>query len=387
VGAEREDEEVDMTRPPRGQARRRRSGQAGYSLVEMMISMLIMITVTGAIFSMVNPAQGTFRAQPEVADMQQRMRVSIDMLQKDLLMTGAGPYQGATTGSLASFFAPILPRRTGQTGADAYNVAESDRITLQYVPNTASQTTISDPMPNVSAELKVNAQGNCPQNQQLCGFKEGMQVTIFDGNGNFDTFTVTKVQNAAGHLQHQGQQFSTSYNAGAQVTEVKSYTYWLDSATSQLRVYDGISTDLPVVDNVVGLKFEYFGDPKPPTAPKPTGMANCLYDLNGNLTYNPAPLATGDGSLAPLPLAMFKDGPWCPAPGAPSTSSYDADLLRIRKIRVTVRVQASAASMRGGNPVGKTLFVNPGTASRPEEYLPDQEIQFEISPRNLNLGR
>lgn len=380
-----------MTRTLRDAAVRLRSGQAGYSLIELMISMVVMLTVTGAIFTIVNPAQGTFRAQPEVSDMQQRMRVGVDVLAKDLLMAGAGPYQGATIGALSNFFAPILPRRTGQTDPDAYNVAEADRITLQYVPNTASQTTISDPMPDVSAELKVNPQANCPQGQQLCGFKEGMQLTIFDGTGNFDTFTITKVQDNAGHLQHRGQQFSITYQPGAQVTQVESHTYWLDRTTNQLRDYDGISSDVPVVDNVVDLRIEYFGDPSPPTLPKPTPpTVNCLYDAGGNFntgTPTLATLTTGDGSLAPLPLSMFKDGPWCPNPSAPSTSSYDADLLRIKKIRVALRVQVASAAMRGGNPVGRTLFVNPGSASRPEEYIPDQEISFEISPRNLNLGR
>jgi len=366
---------------------RRHAEEKGYSLIEMMISMLIMITVTGAIFSMVNPSQGTFRAQPEVSDMQQRMRVGVDVLQKDLLMAGAGTYQGANIGSLSNYFAPIIPRRTGKTTPDAYNVAEADRITLTYVPNTASQTTLSASMPNESAELKVNAQTNCPQGQQLCGFKEGMQLAIFDGTAHFETFTVTQVQDNAGHLQHRGQQFSKEYGIGSQVTQVQTHTYWLDRTANQLRDYDGIATDTPVVDNVVGLNFEYFGDPKPPIVPKPTGVANCLYDALGNLTYNPAPLATGDGSLAPLPLALFRDGPWCADPANPTSSSYDADLLRIRKVRVTLRVQASSDTMRGGNPVGRTLFVKPGIASRPEEYIPDQEIRFEIAPRNLNLGR
>ena len=60
-----------------------------------------------------NPAQGTSQAQTEVADMQQRMRVGSDALFKELVMAGAGVYQGSTTGSLINFFAPILPRRSG----------------------------------------------------------------------------------------------------------------------------------------------------------------------------------------------------------------------------------------------------------------------------------
>jgi hypothetical protein len=66
-----------------------------------------------------------------------------------------------------------------------------------YVPLTSAQTTIADPMPDVSAEIKVNAQAGCPLNDDLCGFKDGMVVLIFDETGAFDTFQITNVQESA----------------------------------------------------------------------------------------------------------------------------------------------------------------------------------------------
>src|SRR5205085_6800640 len=111
--------------------------QSGYTLLELLVSTAIMVTITGAIFSLVNPAQGSSQAQPEVADMQQRMRVGTDVLFKELVMAGAGPYQGNVTGSLMQYFAPILPRRVGSTSPDPTTGANSfkaDRITLSYVP-------------------------------------------------------------------------------------------------------------------------------------------------------------------------------------------------------------------------------------------------------------
>ena len=95
-----------------------RSEESGYSLVELIVSTAIMITVTGAIFALMNPAQGNAQTQPEVADMQQRMRVGNETLFKEMVMAGAGPYQGAVTGSLVTFFAPVLPRRIGRVNPD-----------------------------------------------------------------------------------------------------------------------------------------------------------------------------------------------------------------------------------------------------------------------------
>lgn len=372
---------------------RRLDSESGYSLIELLVAAGIMLVVTGAIFGLITPSQGTASTQPEVSDLQQRSRVASEVLFKELVMAGAGVYQGPVTGSLINFFAPVIPKRLGRTDPDGPFDAFDDVITLSYIPNTYSQTTISSPMPNVSAELKVTQQSNCPQGQQLCGFEEGMDVIIFDGNGNFDLFTITRVQDAAAHLQHRGQDLSYPYNTGASVTQIVSNTYYWcspingrpcpDEPTAwQLRVYDGFSRDVPLVDNVVDLRFDYFGDPNPPVNPKPPlGVSNCLYDATG--AYNPQvlTLAMTDGSLAALPIDMFKDGPWC---GSLSGSSvFDADLLRIRKIRVTLRVQVTDPTLRGTGP----RWVNAGTATGGIREVADYEVAFDVTPRNLNLAR
>lgn len=371
-----------------------RRGEAGFTITELLISTAIMLVVTGAIFGLVSPAQGTSQAQPEVADMQQRMRVGSETLFKELVMAGAGPYQGATTGSLVNFFAPVLPRRTGRIDADPTRgdaSVRADAITLSYIPNSYSQTTISSAMPNVSAELKVFDQANCPKGRELCGFEAGMAVIIFDTTGNFDTFTITHVQDSAGHLQHRQQPLNFPYNPGAQVTQIVSNTYYWcrpnsdrtcpeDPTASQLRRYDGGSSDLAMVDNVVGLSFQYFGDPNPPLLPKPpAGQANCLYDAGGAYV-GPAALIPDDGSMVALSSDILSDGPFCGS----GPNEFDADLLRIRKVRVTLRVQAASPALRGTN---EQLFRQAGTAVGGERVVNDYQLSFEVAPRNLNLAR
>ncbi|PYR78345.1 MAG: hypothetical protein DMF86_06140 [Acidobacteria bacterium] len=374
----------------RSRNRRRGGREAGYSLVELLVSMGIMVTVTGAIFALVDPGNAATQTQPEVQDMHQRMRVATDTLFKDLMMAGAGPYQGPVTGSLMGFFAPILPHCWGNAcptaaGGVTSGTAVASTISMVYIPNTYSQTTISDPMPPSSEELKVNPQPNCPDpsNNPLCGFHVKDELIIFDTSGHFDTFTVTEVQASAGHLQHRGDDLSYSYASGASVTQVESHTYYRDPTTNQLMHYDG--SDNPaqaIADNVVGLTFEYFGDPNPPILPKPAlGIANCLYDATGTyIASGMTALTTGDGSLAPLPLSMLRDGPWC---GGGNTQ-FDADLFRVRKIRVTIRIQTPNAVLRGTDPL---LFLNPGSAKSGQRFVPDLITRFEVSPRNVNLTR
>ena len=367
------------------QRRRARSSEAGYTILELLISTAIMVTVTGAIFSLMNPAEGNAQAQPEVADMQQRMRVTSDTLSKELMMAGAGPYQGPITGSLVNYFAPILPRRVGSMSPDPTTGPgsfKSDVVTLAYIPNSYSQTTISQAMPPKSAEVKTNGQANCPDQAKdpLCGFSEGEHVIIFDTFGNWDMFLITQVQNAAAHLQHRGDDLNYKYDAGSSITEITDYTYYLDRQNNQLRRYDGYGLDEPLVDNVVDLRFDYFGDPNPPMQPKPLkGNANCLYDAMGNYIGLPVLDAT-EGSLAELKPEILTDGPYCGG----GDNTFDVDLLRIRKVRVTVRVQAANPAFRGSN---TALFMKPGFARGGDRYVPDYRLTFDITPRNLNLAR
>jgi Tfp pilus assembly protein PilW len=93
--------------------------EAGFSIIEMLIATAIMMVVTAATFGLMNPAQGMFVAQPEVSDMQQRLRIAVDTLKKDLLMAGAGTYSGNNKlGSLGQYVATILPDREGNVTPD-----------------------------------------------------------------------------------------------------------------------------------------------------------------------------------------------------------------------------------------------------------------------------
>ncbi len=122
---------------------RRHSREHGFSLIEMTVSMGLMLVVTGSIFALLNPGQGNFVAEPEVADMQQRTRVAADTLYKDLVMTGAGSYAGDNPMALSYFFAPVMPFRQGRLQDDPPGTFRTDAITLMMVPATTAQSTIA----------------------------------------------------------------------------------------------------------------------------------------------------------------------------------------------------------------------------------------------------
>src|SRR5690349_16763498 len=159
---------------------------------------------------------------------------------------------------------------------------------------------------------------------------------------------MTSVTGDAGRLRAwQASQAPFAYPIDAVVAEADWHTYYLDTATRQLRHFDGYLTDTPVVDDVVGVDFEYVGSAAPPVLPRPSlGAANCLYEASGAYRGGLATLPADGGTLAILPLDLFRDGPWC----GDGENRFDADLLRIRKVRVTLRLQVSNEMMRGQSP-------------------------------------
>lgn len=390
--------------------------ERGFTLIEMIVAMAVMITVTTAIFTMVDPSRGAYRVQPEIADVQQRLRIGAGFLAGDLMMAGAGSPAGSPhVGTLTTFFAPIQPYRIGMIESDPENGVfyRDDAITIMYIPPEAAQTSLSAPMPQPSSELKVAPQQNCPPGTPLCGFKEGLRIIIFDETGAYDDMTVTEVQEASLHLQHNkstaGNQLSKAYTIGAQIAQIEQKTFHYNAPSRQLMYYDGDQRDEAVIDEVVALVFEYFGEPRAPQminpvtnvvgpwttyGPKPPalGVQPTNYPAGENCAFMVGPtgmhvgrlpdLAPGDNGLVLLTEEMLTNGPWCPDESF--VTRYDADILRIRKIGVRLRVQVASAELRG--PAG-VLFSNGGTSTNTTLMVPDQEIRFDIVPRNFNLGR
>ena len=172
----------------------------------------------------------------------------------------------------------------------------------------------------------------------------------------------------------------------------------------QLMQYDGRLSDQPAVEDVILLRFEYFGDGEPPVAtiderggihvtygapPPPMGVddPNDSWGVGESCTignaggqYVPRLQNSGAGVIA-IGQAMLIDGPWCP--DAAHAFRFDADLLRIRRVRVHVRLQA-ARPFRG---LAGLLFANSGSALDPGRQVPDETMTVDVAPRNINVAR
>ena len=394
----------------------------GFSLLELLVALAVTMTLAAAVLDVMRPVLGQFHAEPEAIDGQQRLRAACSLIATDLGMAGAGMYAGASPAGLDAFMAAVVPRRVGRASPDvAGSFHASPRcptrcasaVTIAYVPPTAAQTTIESALAAGAADTAVSTRPGCPAGSPTCGFSVGTRVAVLDQDLGADVYTVTNIAGSSLHLEPRDVD-ARAHVRGLWMTEVISHTYYLEDdgvTTFRLREFDGYKSDLPLIDDVVDFRVELLGDPllpqvlRPASATVPAAVTygpapprgevavppwpageNCLFtvDDSGRQVPRPelAPEGAPGGPFVPLPAARLVDGPWCPS-GAAGANRYDADLLRVRQVRVTLRVQAASAVFRG--PAG-SLFLHGGSARVGDRYVPDLEVHFDVTPRNLNRG-
>lgn len=383
----------------------------GFTVVELLVAMTITVLVAAATLSLVGPVHDAFQVQPETSDVQQRVRVGIDALQTDLLMAGAGMYAAGFVGPLHQAVAPVMPYRAFGNSPDPARGTyfRADTVSVMYVPWTPSQTALAAPLAAGSLEIGIENPATCPPatDSQSCGLEAGDQLLLFDHSGTWQVFAVDSVDGAAG-LRLRGPLPARAFAARSSVTEIAAVTYTLKedpaSGAYQLVRSEAHNPAQPVLDHVVKLEFRYFGDPLPPRllgeegeddrrasyGPSPPGAGavvegwppgeNCAFALvDGQHHTRLAPIGAAN-ALVEIAPGLLTDGPWCPDAGA--SNRFDADLLRIRRVRFTLRVETALASLRG--PAG-VLFARGGSARAASRLVPDMEIQLDVMPRNLNL--
>jgi hypothetical protein len=372
----------------------------------MLIALAIVMGVTTAICAMLSPASGAFQVVPEAADVRQRLSASADAIAADLLSAGTLP-SVALNGDARAAAPPVFPFRLGRRLPDAAGTFDPTRITTWYVKRGGAESTLAAPLASADGVATITLGPSCPPGDLSCGFRAGMTVAVIDRYGGWDLFSVTAVLGTALTLQHNLRDTASALAPGdAAIAEVvvRTYQFKNDAATGvgQLVRYDGDgAADAPVVDHLVALKFEYSGEAQPPLvippatswddvrssygpippAPdaQPTAYPageNCVFSRDGAGAAVPRlpALAAGTVQIALAP-SMLTDGPWCP--DAVSANRYDADLLRVRTVTISLRTESALTSLRG--PAGP-LFTRAGTA-RGSRFVPDRDVRLVITAR------
>ena len=322
------------------------------------MALALTLLVLAALFDLASPAVSLNQSLLETANVQQRLRHAFDRLHTDLLAAG----RGTTTflpGPLSRFLPPVVPYRVGlRVSGGEHRHARPGVVTTLSVSRTGgSETRIASPLVGPAPVVRIDSGPGCAP--PVCGYVIRDLVLVFDEGGAWELFRVTGTSAMTLALAR-AHATATTFAPGAVVAPVELHHYYIDPARAQLRHYDGWRGDFPVVDDLVDLKFRFFGV-APTSAPACQGTA-------------PAPPR---GPLAEIGLAALTDGPWC----GPAALPFDADLLRIRAVAVDLRVQSAVETLRGADP---RLFARPGPASGGRALVPDHAVSFTVVPRNMS---
>lgn len=177
---------------------------AGFSLIEMMVSVSILVTVVGVSLKMLIDAQHAYEGVTDMADMQQNLRAAMVNMQRDIIQAAEGlpstglsyPQGGGTpainrpspTGKNYTFPGPavsttIADITPGTTGASAspgltINGTVTDYMTMMYVDNS-----LFDANQHQMSQFPVY-QTVSAQNPQACNgnINVGATAATFDAN-------------------------------------------------------------------------------------------------------------------------------------------------------------------------------------------------------------
>ena len=388
-----------MSRACRTPARPRAHAANGFTLIEVLVSLVLVGLVLGLVAMVAVPVLDAFDADPAAADAAQRGRGVAQSLFDDIRAAGSGfiaDPEDAPGAALPAVWPDGLALGPWTPGARAHV------LSTWRAPRGAAHFVLNAAAPAGATVLSLHRPAFCVATWATCGVRASDEVLVHGPHGRMAVSSVRQV--TPPFELALTVPLVEAWPAGTRVSVIEAHTYDLrpDAATglSQITRRLGAGPATALVDYVTRFDVEWWiegaaprvvvappdvaedasAGPAPPyvgvaaAAPWPDGE-NCAFlrDAAGVARWRGSGGAAGD-QLAPL--TEFGDGPWCPSGAA--AVRWDADLARVSAVRVVVGIAAAAATLRP--PVGLGL-------RRPRSRLvPDLLLDVTVRPGRRNGG-
>ena len=205
-----------------------RSSQSGFTLLEMLVTMVILAVVLGGVFGTMNRSRGEADRIGTLVEKRQSARAAVQLLERDLRMAGSGlggvPINISFNNAPQTLYAITPGPVAGPNSCDSVLIMGA----------WAASTVTTSPMPNPSAILKV---------ADVTGFASGDLVVIIDPTGAAaNMMEVTSTNASSSTLQHNP---SSPYNlpggfngwpaggypSGSQVLKIDLLSYRVDATS------------------------------------------------------------------------------------------------------------------------------------------------------------
>ncbi|MDH4065855.1 MAG: prepilin-type N-terminal cleavage/methylation domain-containing protein [Acidobacteriota bacterium] len=370
----------------------------GFTLVELLLASVITLMLLGAGLTMAASARWSFAVEPAALDTVRRAREGVSALVDAIGGAGGGIAVGDGVWALGTSVPIVRP-------LTALDEAPGSRFTalwvLRAVPGGVGRLAIAQTGPGGSLTLDRTAA--CPLTTAVCGFGVDDVAAIFDDRGHLDVFEIVSVSDGQARITPRAP-LAFAYGAGAWVLGARVDRIGLvpqsDGSQTLTRITWAGARE-PLIEGVVNLDIVAWGRADAPAlrdAEDGPGLASYgleppapdEVDDEGVFTIGEHCMAGREGGeprsrlsvrpvesdgLARLGPSDLEDGPWCPNGGA--VTAFDADLFRLRRLDVVMRVEVLSAEFRG--PAGR-LFTRGGTAALDApRWIRDRTLSFSVA--------
>lgn len=230
----------------------------GFSLIELLIALAIVMSIGAVVAQLVPPARVAFDRVPADLDLQQRGRTAIDVLSQALRSAGRDVAATAGLGQLSE----LLPTVSVTDSAGVGSVFRAITVIAPMVEGAQGVLDVDQASPAAPITLATSP---CPNVSDVCGFAPGTTAMIVGGDGSYDVFVIATTIAAARWLTS-NRALSRAYPAGSVIIEVERDTFRLadqPNGSRSLIRETAAGAIQPIVDFVTDLSFDVQGEVVP----------------------------------------------------------------------------------------------------------------------------
>jgi type II secretory pathway pseudopilin PulG len=230
------------------------TAQDGHTLPEALVGLALLIVIGSALAGLLVRASAVAHLHAQQMEHQQRARVALDTIARDVRMAGAGADLVPSGDRLP--LPALWPSRV--LAPDGPSTTRPHVLATLTVAGSTAQSQLAVAAAPGAALFNLSPAAHCPVSRPACGFAQGQVVAVSAQPASGLLARVTAISGATlvvTSLASTG----ALLPVGAAVAEVSLRAYEWHPVDRVLRLYDGTAAGQPFIDDVTGFDVQFTG--------------------------------------------------------------------------------------------------------------------------------